>query len=114
MLRHLSQGYEWCADGQIGIGEVAPIPSLHLRRATTGKTADLAQDCCRADTPLRSLSNVSRSRPKPMPECHEDRGRVPMAVPSPPGGLDQGLDLLWSEVLAGAKLCVWTPSETNS
>jgi hypothetical protein len=53
-------------------------------------------------------------RPKPMPECHEDRGRVPMAVPSPPGGLDQGLDLLWSEVLAGAKLCVWTPSETNS
>jgi hypothetical protein len=63
MLRHPSQGHEWCADGQIGIGEVAPIPSLHLRCATTGKAADLAQDCCRADTSLRSLSNVSRSRP---------------------------------------------------
>jgi hypothetical protein len=54
------------------------------------------------------------SRPKSMPECHEDRGCVSMAVPSLLGGLDQGLDLLWSEVFTGAKLCVWTPSETNS
>jgi hypothetical protein len=53
-------------------------------------------------------------RPKSMTECHEDRGSVSMAVPSLPGGLNQGLDLLWSEVFAGAKLCVWTPSETNS
>jgi hypothetical protein len=53
-------------------------------------------------------------RPKAVPECHEDRGCVSMAVPSLLGGLDQGLDLLWSEVFAGVKLCVWTPSETNS
>jgi hypothetical protein len=53
-------------------------------------------------------------RPESMPECHEDRGSVSMAVPSLPGGLDQGFDFLWSEVFAGAKLCVWTPSETNS
>jgi hypothetical protein len=53
-------------------------------------------------------------RPKSMPECHEDRGCVSMAVPSLLGSLDQDLDLLWSEVFAGTKLCVWTPSETNS
>jgi hypothetical protein len=37
-----------------------------------------------------------------------------MAVPSLLGGLDQGLDLLWSEVFASAKFGVWTPTKINS
>jgi hypothetical protein len=53
-------------------------------------------------------------RPKSMPACHQNRGCASMAVPSLLGGLDQGLDLLGSQVFAGAKFSVWLATETNS
>ena len=45
-------------------------------------------------------------RPKPMPEGQQDHGRVPVTVAVGLGGLDQGVDLAWRQVLPGTKFGV--------
>jgi hypothetical protein len=53
------------------------------------------------------------NRPQPMAEGHQDHGGVPVTVPIGLGGLDEGLDLAGREVLAGAKLRVWSTCRRN-
>jgi hypothetical protein len=50
---------------------------------------------------------------QPVPEGHQDHGRVPVTVPVGLGRLDQGLDLAGRQVLPGPKLRVRTPDRSN-
>ena len=52
-------------------------------------------------------------RPETMPEGDDDHGRVPMAIAVGLGGLDQRFDLARRQVLAGAKLGVWSQCRRN-
>jgi hypothetical protein len=45
---------------------------------------------------------------QPVPEGHQDHGRIPVTVSVGLGGLDQSLDLAGRQVLPGPKLCVRT------
>jgi hypothetical protein len=50
---------------------------------------------------------------QPVPEGHEDQGRVPVTVAVGLGGLDQGLDLAGRQVLPGPKFGVGTSGRRN-
>jgi hypothetical protein len=48
-----------------------------------------------------------------VPEGDQDHGGVAVPVPVGLGGFQQGLDLAWSEVLAGTEFGVRSPARTN-
>src|SRR5580704_4148701 len=52
-------------------------------------------------------------RPEAMPVGEQNHGRVPMPIAVGLRRLDQRLDLAGGQVLAGAKLGVWTPGRHN-
>jgi len=68
---------------------------------------------CAIEVDLIPAEVAQLSRAQPVPESHQDHGRIPVAVPVLLGGLDQGVDFAGCEVFSSTKLGVRSPCRCN-